>query len=112
MLPNIATAMILVALCAQSASARFPVDVLGDPLPPGAVARLGTMRFHHHCDSGVTAVTYSPDEKLIASAGGVDIHTVRLWDAATGKLLQAFRLPGFFNYHNAFSPDSRWLACA
>jgi WD40 repeat protein len=54
-------------------------DRYGDPLPFGAVARLGTVRFRYDA----TCVAYSPDGKLLA-AGGAD-NGIRLFDAASGK---------------------------
>lgn len=55
-------------------------DLYGDPLPPGAVARMGTIQMRH-----VDAVfTFSPDGKhLISLAPRGDVC---FWDVAAGKL--------------------------
>jgi WD40 repeat protein len=63
-----------------------PTDLYGDPLPPGAVARMGTVRFRY----AGTAIAYSPDGKLLA-AGGSDNH-IRLLEATSGKEIR--RLTG------------------
>ena len=60
--------------------------------------------------SGVYALAFSPDGKLVASAS--HDKTVRLWDSATGASLQT--LEGHSNYVNAvaFSPDGKLVASA
>jgi WD40 repeat protein len=56
-------------------------DQYGDPLPDGALSRLGTTRLRHQGEVGV--LLFTPDGKHLASAGAD--NTFRLWEAATGK---------------------------
>jgi WD40 repeat protein len=77
----------LVLLADADVGAR--TDLYGDPLPPGAVARLGTIRLRH---ADGRAVTFSEDGKRLISCGiGGE---VRVWDVATGKLVRRTRLAG------------------
>src|SRR3954452_20467264 len=81
------------------------LDLHGDPLPPGAVARVGTTRLRH--DRMVIGLAYSPDGKYIASAGWDNL--VRLWDAKTGKEVRRFEGHKGPVYGVTFSPDGKRL---
>src|SRR4051812_42776788 len=66
----------------QADQANKPsTDALGDPLPDGAIARLGTLRFKHTPARGVVidAAAYSPDGSKIASVAQTT-GSIRLWD--------------------------------
>jgi RNA polymerase sigma factor (sigma-70 family) len=82
-------------------------DAHGDPLPDGAVARLGSARLRH--GNAVMRVAYAPNGRLVASGGN---RTVKLWDTTTGRLVR--ELIGHTPDHNvsslSFSPDGRLLA--
>jgi WD40 repeat protein len=83
-------------------------DALGDPLPPGVVARLGTERL---CHPGARFLVFSPDDKTLASIGM--FGELLVWDVTTGKELWRFfkkeeRFHGVSSA--AFSPDGKLLA--
>jgi WD40 repeat protein len=92
------------AVSAPADKARQGLDAGGDPLPSGAMARLGTLRFRHGMEGGYLA--YSPDGKIIAQASPSGIL---LWDAATGKLQRRLKEGA---EKIAFSPDGRSLVQA
>src|SRR5262249_7400889 len=64
---------------AERPAPKPAVDAHGDPLPEGAIVRLGTMRFNH--GDGLNTPLFSSDGKTILSEGG---GSLCLWDAATG----------------------------
>jgi WD40 repeat protein len=84
-------------------------DRHGDPLPPNAIARLGTVRLRH--EGTGAALVFAPDGKVVAAACGTGVI---LWDAATGKELR--RLPVNATGRGVrpldFSPDGKALAVA
>ncbi|HKS16541.1 MAG TPA: hypothetical protein VJU16_04460, partial [Planctomycetota bacterium] len=67
--------------------AQEPKDLFGDPLPNGAVARMGTVRFRH--DSLTMSMKFTKDGSRLITAG-YD-HTVRTWDASTGQSLSVLK---------------------
>src|SRR5262249_48863395 len=81
-------------------------DRYGDPLPEGAIARLGTLRLRHSGE--VNSVAFSPDGKLVASAA---TGNVSRWDRRTGQEVNRFKgkIQGDVV---TFSPDGRTLFCA
>jgi RNA polymerase sigma factor (sigma-70 family) len=85
-------------------------DRPGDPLPDGAIARLGTDRFRH--GFYVTKVGFALDGKVVVSeAGGLGNYQVCLWDAATGKVIKQIQdcvTPGRL----AVSANGKWLVSA
>jgi WD40 repeat protein/beta-lactamase regulating signal transducer with metallopeptidase domain len=64
-------------------------DIHGDPLPAGALVRLGTTRWRH--GARITFVAFRPEDKTLITAG--QDNTVRLWDLATGKEIRRFARP-------------------
>jgi WD40 repeat protein len=82
-------------------------DRYGDPLPPGALVRMGTVRLrqpHPH-------VQFSADGKSVISAGAD--NTLRTWDVGTGKYLSGNPLEARENLDLSsitLAPDGKVLA--
>ncbi|HTU88542.1 MAG TPA: sigma-70 family RNA polymerase sigma factor, partial [Gemmataceae bacterium] len=62
------------------------VDLLGDPLPDEAVARMGSGRLRN-AGSGSCSIFFSPDGKQLVSFAH---EGLRIWDVTTGKLRRRF----------------------
>jgi WD40 repeat protein len=80
--------------------------VRADELPPGAVARLGTLRLRH--GEAVVSLAFAADGKTLASAG--ESGSVRLWEIAGGRQLREF--PAGTGSLVRFSSDGKHLVCA
>jgi hypothetical protein len=78
-------------------------DLYGDPLPPGALARLGTLR--QRAPNSHLAVT--ADGKEVVSVGPE--LTVRRFDALTAELRATRQLPEQNSYRTWLSPQGTFL---
>lgn len=59
---------------------------------------------------GIASVHFSPDGKRLATGGGDKL--IRIWDAASGRLLHECKGPTSFTCAVRFSPDGKLLAAA
>jgi WD40 repeat protein len=86
------------------------LDRYGDPLPPGAVARMGSVRLRYA--AAVSSLAYSPDGSLLAVGLGEGAGpTVRLWDLARAReVCRPDCREGISDL--AFSPDGKFLVTA
>lgn len=128
MLHRISALVLLIAAGAACSQAPEPIaappratDAAGDPLPEGAVARMGTLRWRH--GGPVHFVGFVADGREVVSAS-LD-GQIHVWEAATGKELrrwrwyqpQAFDDSGLFGANTpvrsiVLSPDRRLLAAS
>jgi WD40 repeat protein len=99
----LAASLLLCSFAAPAAEPRLDLD--GDPLPSGALLRLGSTR--SRAEGRVAALALSPDGRLLAASD--DEAYVHVWERATGKLVRRIdadaRAAGL-----AFSPDGKRIA--
>jgi RNA polymerase sigma factor (sigma-70 family) len=86
-----------------------PKDCSDDPLPQGAVARLGTLRFRHGGGT-IDRLLLARDGKTLLSKTHYGDRKVCAWNVATGQLLHEF--PGHYEENGAvaLAPDGRTVA--
>jgi WD40 repeat protein len=104
--PQLVTYALLGFLLAGEPPAEGKRDPFGDPLPPGAVARLGTTRFRDK-DAMIFAAI-SPDKKLLATTSG---HNLIVWDVATGSPIQIGKPPKPWIAQTGWPDSIEWLYC-
>jgi WD40 repeat protein len=92
---------------ARGADVSLRHDNQGEPIPAGAVQRLGTSRLR--VEGNVVSLAISRDQRMIASSDTAD--NIVVWEVKSGKLIRRFdrvvRSAGL-----AFSPDGKRLVAA
>ena len=84
---RILVACVVLSATWGEASGQAPVlakDFNGDPLPPIAVARLGTVRWRH--DDVIRFAAFLPDGKRVISVAAD--QTIKVWEFPSGKELR------------------------
>jgi WD40 repeat protein len=89
------------------AAARPGVDLYGDPLPAGALARLGTVRFRGR-NGQSHGPAFLPDGKTLVTADGGS--AIRFWETNTGRLLHEIRVGPLSVHTFALSHDGKQIA--
>jgi RNA polymerase sigma factor (sigma-70 family) len=82
---------------------RRPVDRAGNPLPDGAIARIGTMAFRP--GGGSTSLAFTADGKQLLS-----FPPLRVWDAATGREQRHLAVQTTAHPWVSFSSDGKLAA--
>src|SRR5688572_21109392 len=84
-------------------------DLYGDPLPRGAISRLGTIGFRHG-SQGVKSLAFTPDgSSLIVATEG---SAIRIFGATNGRLIKEFRTDPLYIRSLAVSSKGRLIAVA
>jgi len=74
-------ALLELVVFATGIPAQAADDSLGDPLPEGAIQRLGTLRLRY---SGIGDLSYLPDGRALVATG----RNLEVWDMSAGEKLE------------------------
>ena len=88
-------------------------DVYGDPLPPGVLARMGTLR--DYIGEGSSRIIFSPDGRFVTATSAWFKPPLRLWDPQSGRVVRELKeldVKGMGVTHVAFSSDGKQIAAA
>jgi WD40 repeat protein len=103
------------AIARQGEHSQRRSDLYGDPLPRGAVARMGTLRFW--TGAPISSIAFAPDSKSVAAASMGFSGRIPVWEAMSGRLLRTVPAPGealpddFSGIRRVvFSPEGSMLA--
>ena len=92
------------------------IDLYGDRLPAGSIARLGTLRFW--LGHPISSVAFSPGGENLAAASAGHGITLRVWEIGSGRTVHVLPAPenalpeGNGLRAVVFAPDGRTLAAA
>ena len=70
---------------------QTPVDLYGDRLPAGALARMGTLRFW--LGVPISSIAFSPEGENLAAASAGHGITLRVWDTSAGRTVHVLPDP-------------------
>jgi len=107
----VALGMLALALtpCSAISENGRRLDQSGDPLPEGAIARLGTVRFRH--GANIAGLSFTPDGKAVIARGP---WAVRTWESKSGRELSCVsgQVGHILFRASAVSPDGTLIAVA
>jgi WD40 repeat protein len=92
----------------QGPASPARTDLYGDPLPAGAVARMGTLRLRN--PRAISRLVVAPDGRTLASWHGGQGGTLCLWEAGTGRELRRVAVPNGRLYDLRLQPGGRSVA--
>lgn len=79
---------VVLVLTPQASAQTPPLDAHGDPLPAGATARLGSLRYRH--DAPIVFAAFAPGAKSVISVSNDGVACV--WEFPSGRRLQRLEM--------------------